>query len=80
MKARLNYVVTALDPYPECACDGTCETCAHEMSSELVGVLAVIALVRDGRNPHQLKFGPMGIARTLADALWDNTTEGNTTS
>lgn len=77
-KSQVNYVNTAIDPYPECACNGTCDRCAHEMASELVGVLAVIALVRDGHNPHQLKFGPMGIARTVADALWDDTSEGNT--
>lgn len=80
MRARINYVTTALEPYPECACNGTCDRCAHEMASELIGVLAVIALMRDGHNPHQLKFGPMGIARTLADALWANNTEGNTAS
>jgi hypothetical protein len=70
MKARTNFVNTAIDYYPECSCDGTCTKCAEEMAGELLSVLAVLNCCQYDKNPYQLQLKEGGVAELVAKAIW----------
>lgn len=77
MRARTNFVNTAIDIYPKCSCDGTCAKCAKELAVELESVLAVLNCCQYDKNPYQLPLAKGGVAELVAKALWGDGGESN---